>query len=105
MIVTNLNCMNSKVCIGFALSRNQCLPRHSLTGDFFFFFCYTETGNKQAPVFICAGAHFVLGSCFTAYDTVHLNYGSLGIVRGLNIVGREENRWRCGSETKAGILC
>ncbi len=32
----------------------------------------------------------LLAVFFTVYDTVHLNYGSLGIVCGLNIVGRGE---------------
>lgn len=73
--------MNSKVCIGFVFSHNQCLP--------IIFLQFILHGNReQGHVFTCAGQYFILGSSFTVYDTVLLNYGSLGIVCGLNIVER-----------------
>lgn len=81
VITTNSNCMNSKVCIGFAFSLNQCLPIIVLQ-------VILHGNREQGHVFMCAGQYFILGSFLTVYDTVHFNYSSTGIVCGLNIAGR-----------------
>lgn len=59
-------------------------PRHSLTGDF------TRKQRTRACIHVCWTVFHSCQFFFTVYDTVHLNYESLGIVCGLNIAGRGE---------------